>query len=89
MMIFMEMLGGVLILGRVATPDLSASQAHPQVDPSVPELHAFFADMFARIPDFDLIEVRAFFRHRALQIFAASGSSDQGHVTKGHNHINP
>jgi hypothetical protein len=86
---FVEMLGGVFILGRVATTDLSAGQAHPQMDPGVAYLHAFFADMLARFLDFDLVEVRTFIWHRALQNFASSGSSDHGHVTKGHNHINP
>ena len=40
------------------------------------------------VPDFDLVEVRAFFRHRPSKILPPPGSSDHGHVTKGHNHIN-
>jgi hypothetical protein len=35
MLRFVKVLGGVFVLGRVATPDIAAHQAHPQMDPFV------------------------------------------------------
>jgi hypothetical protein len=61
-----KVLGGVLILGRVTTPDIPADQAHAQVNPGVAGLNAVFANVFIGLSYFDLIEVGALFRHRFL-----------------------
>jgi hypothetical protein len=58
-----KVLGGVLILGRVATGRMSADQAHAQVDPGVACLDAVFAHMLVRLSYFDLVKVSAFFCH--------------------------
>jgi hypothetical protein len=58
-----KVLGGVLILGRVATGRMSADQAHAQVDPRVACLDAVFAHMLVRLSYFDLVKVSAFFCH--------------------------
>ena len=64
---FVEMLGGVLVLGRVATSYMSTAEAQAQVDPCVSRLNAFFTDMLIGFCDFDLVQVGACFRHRFLQ----------------------
>src|SRR5271154_6189100 len=47
----MEVLGGMLVLGRVAAADVAADEALPQVDPGIAHLEAFLAAFAAR---FDL-----------------------------------
>jgi len=54
----------MLVLGRIATADVTAFQAQPQVYPLVAQLHAVFADMFISAGQTDLIGV--FANHRAL-----------------------
>jgi hypothetical protein len=61
-----EVLGGVLVLGRVTTADLSTDEAHTQVDPGIAHLHALFTDMFLCFSYFDLVKMGAFFRHKFL-----------------------
>ena len=82
------MLGGVLVLGRVATAHMSTSEAQAQVNPPVARLNAVLADMRVGVLDFDLVQVGACFRHRFLQEtnLEFSRSSDLRHVTKGHKH---
>jgi hypothetical protein len=63
---FVEMFGGVLVLGRVAAPHMSADETQTQVNPGITRLYAVFAYMLVRLFDFDLVQVRAFFRHRFL-----------------------
>src|SRR6202521_4748754 len=48
-----EVLGCMLVLRRVATPDVIANLAQPQVDPGVPHLQTFLAALclWAWIPD--------------------------------------
>jgi hypothetical protein len=53
------MLGRVLVLGRVATADMSTGEAKPQVDPAIAELYALFADVFIGGRDLDLVGVFA------------------------------
>ena len=60
---FLEVLGSVFVLRRVATPYVAAREAQAQVNPSVTHLHAFFADMLAGCLDFNLIEVCASVMH--------------------------
>jgi len=65
MLVFMEVLRGVFVLGRVATSYMAARQAKPQVNPGIPEFHALFANVLVGALNFDLIEVRAFTWHFA------------------------
>src|SRR5579864_525962 len=59
----MEMFGGVLVLRGIATTHVAADEAKPQVDPSVSQLHALFADMSVSVLDFDLVQMSAIFSH--------------------------
>jgi hypothetical protein len=63
---FVEMLGRMLVLGRVATANVSASEAKAQVNPRVARLGTVLTDMLIRFSDFDLIEVGTIFWHRFL-----------------------
>jgi hypothetical protein len=45
MLRLMEVLGGVLVLRRVAAADVAALQAQAQVNPAITHLHALGADM--------------------------------------------
>jgi hypothetical protein len=63
-----EMLGGMFILGRVAAPYVPATKAKPQMDPGIPHLHAFLADVHIGFADFDLVEMGAFTCHRVFSI---------------------
>jgi hypothetical protein len=49
----------VLIFGGVATPDFSASQTEPQVDPCITYFHALFASVLVGFRNLDLICVLA------------------------------
>jgi hypothetical protein len=66
-----EMLGGVLILGRIATGRMSADQAHTQVNPRIASLNAVFTHMLVGLSYFDLVEVSALFGHRFLRLFTS------------------
>jgi hypothetical protein len=68
MMNVTKMFGCVLVFRRVATPNVSARQAHTQMDPRITELHAFFADMFGGLGHFDLIKMCASLRHIAFPV---------------------
>jgi hypothetical protein len=58
----------VLVLRGIAAANVSTFQAQTQMDPAISGLHAFFANMFVRAGEFDLIEMRAI--HEILrQIF--------------------
>jgi hypothetical protein len=59
-----KVLGGVLVLGRVATAGVSTNQAHTQVDPRVTSLNAVLTHMLVRLSYFNLVKVSAFLRHR-------------------------
>jgi len=61
-----KMLGGVLVLRRVATTDTPADEAHTQVDPRVASPNAVLTNMLVGFSYFDLIEVGTFFWHRFL-----------------------
>jgi precorrin-6B methylase 1 len=64
---FVEMFGGVLILGRVATAHMPTAEAQAQVYPGVSGLNALLANMLVGFSDFDLVQVGARFRHGFLQ----------------------
>jgi hypothetical protein len=55
----MEMLGGVLVLGGVATPDVAADQAEPKVNPGIAGFEAIFTTGFGCVPDLNLIQMPA------------------------------
>jgi hypothetical protein len=63
---FVEMLRGVLVLGRIATAHVSANQAQAQVDPRVAGLNTFLTDMRGGTSEFELVEMGTFLRHRFL-----------------------
>src|ERR1700685_3145580 len=64
----MKMLGGMLVLGGIAAPDVAADQAHPQMDPRVSHLQTFFAAICAWLHFLDFFDVRTFIeiRHSVL-----------------------
>jgi hypothetical protein len=55
-----EVLRSVLVLGRIAAANMSATQAQAQMDPPVTHLQAFFTTLGMRFDVFDLIEMSAF-----------------------------
>ncbi len=57
MLRMMEVFGCVLVLRRVATTNLPAFQAQPQMDPGVTGFHTFFTNMLFRAGNPDLIEM--------------------------------
>jgi hypothetical protein len=69
---FVEMFGGVFVLGRVATAHMSADETQTQVNPGIANLYAVFAYMLVRGFDLDLVQVRAFLRHRFLFLWEGS-----------------
>jgi hypothetical protein len=58
-----KMLGGMLVLRRIAAADSAAHHAHPQMNPGVADFYAFFTDMLVGGGDFDLIQMLAFLCH--------------------------
>jgi hypothetical protein len=56
---FMEMLGGMLVFGRIAAAHVAADQAQAKVDPCVSHFHALRAFPFIGLLKFDFIEVCA------------------------------
>jgi hypothetical protein len=66
MLRFVEMLGRVLVLGRVATTNLPTNEAKTQVNPRITGFDTFLADAFFGFFDFDLIKVGTFFWHQFL-----------------------
>src|SRR5690348_4840200 len=61
---FMEVFGGMLVLGRIATAHVTTAQAQAQVDPCVANLHALFAHMLVGGLNFDLIQMIAALGHK-------------------------
>jgi len=60
---FVKVFGGVFVFGRVATTDIAADEAHPQMDPSIAGLHTLLTNMLVCFSYFDLIKVGTFFWH--------------------------
>jgi hypothetical protein len=86
MLRFVEVLGGVLVLGRVATTNVAASEAQTQVDPCIASFDTVLTHMFIGFSYLDLIKVGAFFRHRfppdlADECFAAQPFQSVQHGT--------
>jgi hypothetical protein len=52
-----EVLGGVLVLRRIAAADVAAGEAEPQVDPGVPHLQALLTTVAVRAHVADLVQV--------------------------------
>jgi hypothetical protein len=63
---FVEMLGGMLVLGRIAAAHVPTNETQAQVNPRIAGLNTLFAHMLIRFSYFDLIKVGAFFWHRFL-----------------------
>jgi hypothetical protein len=57
----MEVLRSMLVFRRVTAAHVSTNQAQPQMDPGIASLGALFADVLTGLPNFNLVEVRAFF----------------------------
>ena len=55
----MKVLRGVLVFGRIAAANMSATQAQPKMDLPVADLQAFFTALGMRFDRFDLIEMSA------------------------------
>jgi hypothetical protein len=85
-----KMLGGVLVLGRVATAHMSAGETQAQMNPGIASFNTVLAYMLVRRFDFDLVQVLAFVGHRILffsgKVHFETRSSDLSHVTKGHSY---
>jgi hypothetical protein len=64
---FLEVFGGMLVLGRVATAHMFATETQAQVNPAIAGLNAVLADMFVGFFDLDLVQVCAFVWHGCLQ----------------------
>jgi hypothetical protein len=62
-----EVLGGVFIFRRVTASDVSAFEAHPQVNPGVPVFYAVLTNALVGLGKLDLIQVRTFQRHCFLR----------------------
>jgi hypothetical protein len=58
-----EVLGGVFVFGGIATSNVPADEAEPQVHPRVAHFEAFFAARFIRLLELDLIEMCTVYRH--------------------------
>ena len=72
------MRGRVLVLRLVATPDVTAFLAHPEVHPRVAHLEALVAaGGIARRHRFDVIEVRAGVRHDRTEFTAPATNRRQ------------
>ena len=88
MLHFVEVLGGMLVLGRIATSHVPTSQAKTQVHPGITSVHTFFAYMLAGVLDLDLVEMRALISHIFLsEEYRASASSDFRYTAMGLRHI--
>src|ERR1700726_2458519 len=57
-----KMLSGVFVFGGIATSDVAADQAHPQVDPLVTRLQTFLAAICAWLDFLNFFDVRTCFR---------------------------
>jgi hypothetical protein len=75
-----KVLRGVLVFGRIATPHVSANQAHTQMDPGIAELDALLAYMSLRFSYLDLVKMRAYFRHKSSCIADRLGSAEHSAV---------
>ena len=69
-----KVLGGVLVLGRIATGCMSADHAHAQVNPRIASLNAVFTHMLVGLSYFDLVEVSALFGHRFLRFYTEANN---------------
>ena len=74
-----EVLCRVSVLGRVAASDMSVNQAQAQMHPRISGFRAFFADVFASLTDFNLIEVCTFLWHRYSRYLAQLPNLAQYH----------
>jgi hypothetical protein len=60
---FVEMLGGMLVLGRIAAAHVPTSETQAQVNPRIAGLNTVFAHMLFRFSDLDLIKMGTGFWH--------------------------
>jgi hypothetical protein len=62
---FVEVFGGVLVLGGVAAADVAAFAAETKMDPSVTHFEAFFAALGVRANVLDVAQMRTALAHEA------------------------
>jgi hypothetical protein len=67
-----EVLGGVLIPGRIATTDVAADHAQAEVNPSVTHLQALFAAATMRFYFVNLVRVRTWAHPAPPAVFSGS-----------------
>ncbi len=84
MVVFVEMLGCVLVLRRVATANMSADKAQAQVNPTIAHLYTLFADMLGGGSYFDLVEVSASVVHFGLPGLVYAGQVTSVILRKAH-----
>jgi hypothetical protein len=72
-----EMLCSVAIFRRIAAGHISAKKTHPQMDPSIAQLDAFFAALAIWFDVVNLIEMSALFSHAALLQFRHDFASER------------
>src|SRR5262249_26245687 len=71
MLAAMEMLGGVLVLGRIAATDMAASPAQAQMQPHITALQAFLAAQRAGRDVADRVQMRAAVGRHSAALAAA------------------
>jgi hypothetical protein len=62
----MKVLGGVLVLGRIAASHVTAGEAQPKVYPTIPHLDALLADVDLGLRNVNLIQMSAYGCHGCL-----------------------
>ena len=65
-----EMLGRMLVLGRVAAPHVPTRQTQPQMNPCITCLNAFFANMLVGVLKLNLVEMGALIFHSSSKMMS-------------------
>jgi hypothetical protein len=60
---FVEMFGGMLVLGRIAAAYVPTNETQAQVNPRIAGLNTLLTHVFIRFSYLDLVKMRTFFRH--------------------------
>jgi hypothetical protein len=64
---FVEMFGGMLVLGRIAAAYVPTNETQAQVNPRIAGLNTLLTHMFIGFSYLDLVKMCTFFRHWFLQ----------------------
>jgi hypothetical protein len=76
---FVEMLGRMLVLGRIAAAHVPTRKTQAQVNPIIAGFHTVFAHMLLRFSDLDLIKMGTGFWHWFLLYLLISNGFWEGH----------